>query len=419
MKQLLLIAFLAFPLAAERLTLVQALAAAEKASPEIQQARLRAMEAEAQTRVVQSGLGPQLSASAAMMYRTSNLSGIGVSGQGFPSRVGPYRVFDTRPALTQTVLDLPLLSQYRAARERAGQWREDASTVSERTRLAVIDVYLRALASDSRRRAAASRVETASAVLQQVRDAEQAGTSSKLDVARALQRLETEQATLVLARRDRDSLVTMLKRTIGLEQAAAVELDEFRTAASDADGGTRPELRALDAKRRALAEEARSAERQRWPKVQVFGDYGVTGQDPANAVSTYTVGASVSIPLWTSGRIENEIKAARLRLDQWAQEKRALDLAISQEVAQALIERDSVLEALAVTARAAAAARETLELARLRYGAGLTTNLDVITAQGNLAQTEEEEIRSRYDGLIASAALARARGDVMAFVRGR
>jgi multidrug efflux system outer membrane protein len=250
-----------------------------------------------------------------------------------------------------------------------------------------------------------------------VRDAEQAGTSSKLDVARALQRFETEQATLVLARRGRDSLLTTLKRTIGMDQSAAVELDEFRVMAGDPALVARPELRALEARRRALTEEARAAERQRWPTIVAFGAYGALGQDPANAVSTYAVGASVSIPLWTSGRIENEIKAAKLRLSQWEQERRALDLVISQEVAQAQIERDSAREALVVTTRAAAAARETLELARLRYGAGLTTNLDVITAQGNLAQTEEEEIRMRYDGLLASASLARARGDVMAFVR--
>lgn len=419
MSRLLLLILLVLPLAAERLTLAGALAAAEKSSPEIQQARLRALESEAQTLVVKSGLGPQLSAAAAITYQTSNLAGIGVSGPGFPSRVGPYRVFDTRPRLTQTVLDLPLLARYRAEKERAGQWRDDASSIAERTRLAVVDLYLRALASDSRRRAAASRVETAAAVLQQVRDAEQAGTSSKLDVARALHRFETEQATLVLARRDLNSLLTTLKRTIGLEQSAAVDLDEFRAVPEDPAASERPEMRALQAKRRALLEEARAAARERWPKIQAFGDYGALGQDPANAVSTYAIGASVSIPLWTSGRIENELKAARLRLSQWEQEKRALDLAISQEVAQALNERDSAREAATLTARAAAAARETLELARLRYGAGLTTNLDVITAQGNLAQTEEEEIRTRYEVLLASAALARARGDVMAFVRDR
>ena len=176
--------------------------------------------------------------------------------------------------------------------KRAGQWMEEASTISERTRLAVIDVYLQALAPDARPRAAASRIETAAAALQQARDAEQAGTSSKLDVARALQRFETEQATLVLARRDRDSLITTLKRTIGLDQAAAVELDEFRATPADPAVSARSEMR-------ALVEEARAAERERWPKLQALGDFKVLGHDPANSVSAYAVGASVNIPLWT------------------------------------------------------------------------------------------------------------------------
>ena len=129
------------------------------------------------------------------------------------------------------------------------------------------------------------------------------------------------------------------------------------------------------------------------------------------------MGASLNIPLWTSGRSADEIKAARLRSQQADRERRALDLAMSQEEAQARLERDAARDALLHTVRATAAARETLELARLRFGAGLTTNLDVITAQGNLAQAEDEEIRTRYDGLLAAARLAQARGDVMSFVR--
>ncbi|WP_321474772.1 TolC family protein [uncultured Paludibaculum sp.] len=419
MRRFLWALLLAAPVWSEQLTLKDALATAEKASPEVQEARLRTLESEAQALVQKAALMPQLGVNIGVNYQTTNLQGIGVIAPGFPSRVGPYRVFDARPRLTQQVLDLSLLAQYRAAKARAGQAKFDAETTAERTRLAVIQIYLQTLAADSRARAAAARVDTAKAVLAQVGDAEKAGTSSKLDVARATQRIESEQATLVLARRDRDSLLTNLKKTIGMPQSTPVEVVEFTPSMAEPDGGVRPETLALDARRKVLNEEKRQSERERYPKIGAFGDYGVLGQDPANAVSTYTVGVTVSVPVWTSGRIENEIKAARYRLQQLDQQKRALDLAIDQESAQARLERDAAREALQSAARATTAARESLELARLRYGAGLTTNLDVITAQGNLAQTEEEEIRTRYEGLLASANLARARGDVMAFVRSR
>lgn len=417
MKRMLWALVYAAPLWSQQWTLEQALATAEKASPEVQEARLHTLELEAQALVTKAGLLPELGVNLGMNYQTTNLQGIGVIAPGFPSRVGPYRVFDARPRLTQQVLDLSLLSQYRAARARAGQAKFDAETTAERTRLAVIQLYLQTLAAASRTRAAQARVETAKAVLAQVSDAEKAGTSSKLDLARASQRLESEQSTLVLARRDHDTVLTTLKKTIGVPQSEPMETVEFTPSEAEPPAGVRSETLSLDAKRRLLTEEKRQAERERYPKVGVFGDYGVLGQDPANALSTYTVGVTATIPLWTSGRIENEIKAARYRLRQLDQQKRALDLAIDQEAAQARLERDAAREALQSASRATTAAREALALARLRYGAGLTTNLDVITAQGNLAQTEEEEIRTRYDGLIASANLARATGDVMAFVR--
>jgi outer membrane protein len=416
-RRLWLVLVLIVPAYAERLTLEQALEAAAKANPDLQRVRLRVLESEAQARVERSALGPQLSAGVMGSYQTTNLAAIGVTGPGVPSRVGPYRVFDARPRLTQNVLDLSLLSSWRAAKQRSGQVAEEAAATNEQTRAAVIEVYLRALAADSRARAGEARVETARALLKQVSDAERAGTSSKLDVARASQQVETEQASLLIARGDRDALVTLLKRTVGLEQTAEVGLEDVTAAAPEPAPQVRAEIRAQEAKRRTLVEEKKRAERERWPKLAAFGDYGVLGQDPSQSVSTYLVGASLSFPVWTSGRISNEIKAAQLRIEQADQERRTLDLAVSQEEAQARVERDAAQQALVASARATAAARETLELARLRFGAGLTTNLDVITAQGNLAQTEDQEIRTRYDGLVASARLAQARGDVMAFVR--
>jgi OMF family outer membrane factor len=416
MRAALLCLLFAGPLLAERMTLEQALTTAEKASPEVQQARLRVLEEEALAMARRSGLLPQLGATLGLTYQTSNLGSIGVNGMSFPRRVGPYRVFDSRPRLTQTVLDLSLLAGWRAAQARATQRRHESEVVAEQTRLAIVQVYLQGLAAESRLRASAARVETARALLAQVHAAEQAGVSSKLDVARASQQLETELSNSVLLRRDRDTLITALKKTIGLEQAGDLELADVQLAGGSAEG-ERAELKALADKGRVLQHELRQAVRERWPKVSAFGDYGVQGSDPAFALSTYAAGLSVSVPLWTSGRIENEVKAARSRLSQWEQERRAQLLAIDQEKAEARLRRAATIEALGPASRAAAAARETLELARLRFGAGLTTNVDVIQAQGNLAQAEEAEIGIRYEGLLAAANQARANGDVLSFLR--
>jgi outer membrane protein TolC len=181
----------------------------------------------------------------------------------------------------------------------------------------------------------------------------------------------------------------------------------------------RPERKATAAKGNALSREIEQAEKQRWPKLDFSSNYGALGQGPDRALSTWQVGGSLSVPIWTGGRIENDIKAARFRRDQWKQEDRQLSQQIEQEITQALIEGRASSEQVQHLEAAAAAARQTLELARLRYEGGLTSNLDVVTAQGELAQSEEESIRARYAGRLAEAKLARARGDVRMFAEGR
>jgi outer membrane protein TolC len=412
-----------------RLSLNEALDIAGKASPEIQIARLKALESYANAAQVRSGLLPQLTATVAANYQTTNLAGIGVSGESIPARVGPYRVFDARPRLTQKVLDLSLLSASRAARYTAKQMEHDSKAVVEQTQLAIIEVYLQSLQADSRRRAAAARVETARALLAQTEAAEQAGTASKLDLARARQQMESEESVRLSASRDAEALTVLLVRTIGLEATGFVQLEPLPAflpaAESDIPALTtealqsRHEVRAMDAKRSAAAQEVQRALRERLPKIEAFGDFGFLGQDPSRGVSTYAVGGAVTIPIWTSGRIENDVKAMKYRADQVEQERRRVRNAIAQEVAEAVIRRDRSVESLAAARRAAAAAREALELARLRYGAGLSTNLDVVNAQSSLSIAQEEEIGREFEISLAAANLARARGDVGQFTARR
>jgi len=411
--------------APDPLNLKEALAIASSANPQVQLARLRSLESEALALRSRAPLGPQLDAVIAGAYQTSNLRGIGLAYPGLPERVGPYATFNARPVLTMSVLNLPLLAEYRAAKARARQSQYDASAALEQTHLAVIELYLQALQADSRAAASQARVQTAEAVLKQVRDAEQAGTASKLDAARADQALQQENTVRIFAARDRDVLVTLLLKTIGLpaeRMVALAPLDDpgampdDRAALVNEARSQRPELRALDERRQALRHDVQRAGRERLPKITFVGDFGVYGESPVKNLSTYSIGGTLTIPIWTSGGIENDIKAAKFRLRQWEQEKRDLDNTIQQEITRALVEHGAAENARQAALRAVTAAKEALELARLRYSAGLTTNLDVVTAQNILAQAEEEEIRARYDGLLAHARLARARGDVMSFV---
>lgn len=403
-----------FALAVEPLTLQKALEMVDTQNPDVVLARLSQREAGAAVKAERSALLPQLSVQAMATYQTSSLGAIGLQGPAFPLRIGPYRVLDARPRLEQTVLDLAQWSAWRASKLQVEVAGREIDVRREAAKLAVAEIYFDALQAESRARAAQARLEQAQALRKQVEDAWSAGTANRLDVARAVQRVEAEQTALLGAQRDRRTLATQLLRAIGLPQQPETALAQFDAPADPAEttASFRAEIAVLDARGKVLEEELRRAQRERYPKIAAFGDYGALGSSFTTGVSTYTVGVNVTVPVWTSGKIESGIQSAKIRLEQWREEKRRLGLQISQEEAHAVAERDAAREMTASARRAVEAAREALEMARLRYSAGMTTNLDLVTAQSNLAESEEAEIQARYDRLRAEVRLARARGDV-------
>jgi|HigsolmetaAR201D_1030396.scaffolds.fasta_scaffold04469_4 Outer membrane protein len=412
---------------ARTLSMREAVELAARLNPDAQIAALRTLEAEASERIAASAYRPQLSALIASAYQTNNLQGIGLVIPGFTDRIGPFRTFNARPALTQTVFDMSLVSTIRAARARTEESRYEAAAVRQETQLAVLQLYLKALQAESTIRAAEARMAAAAASLQQAQDREGTGTSSRLDVVRAEEQYEGERSIVISARRDAAIAKTMIARTIGLEdtdfelvpESVPLNIEEPSAEALIRDAKeVRPEFKALQARLRASEYERQRAERERWPKLTVSGDYGLLGRGPDQSLSTYVAGASITFPLWTSGRLTAEASAARLQADRVKQQIRDLDLKVAQEVRESLLEMEAARDALNAASRGAAAAREALELSRLRYSEGLATSLDPIVAQSILAQAEDREIRARYDYLLARAKLARARGDIMLFFDG-
>lgn len=394
--------------AAEVLTLPQALNSLKELHPDLAIARLQVIEAEAAAGVAKSGYQPQLNAIAQTNYQTSNLQGIGLLFPGFPSRIGPFRTFNARPQATQTVLDLSLLSRIRASRAMQTVAQKQVASVQEDLAIAVVQLYLQALQAGSRADAARERLKTARAILDQASEKERVGTGSKLDVARASEQLQNENSTLIAAERDANTLQTMLLRAIGRDQVA-VGLSLEKPALAT-DEGSRPEREVLDARLAVADLEIDAAKKERLPKVTAFGDFGALGVSPTNSIGTYAVGVSVSVPIWTGKRIENEIAQAAVRKRMVEQELRRLNLQIAQEVRQAEVERDAARAALDAAAKAAKASREVLELSRLRYESGLATSVDTQIAQSGLAASEDQRIRMEYEVLLSEARLAKASG---------
>jgi outer membrane protein TolC len=408
------------------LSLRDAVEAAQRLSPQIQIAKLRTLESRGQYGVVRSGYLPQLNAQASNSVQTNNLRGIGLTFPGVPSRIGPFQVFDARPTLQQTVFDYALVKQMSAARERIREARLDADSLRETTLLGVVGLYLRTLQSQARADATEARLENARALAKQAQDFLEVGTGNRLDLVRSQNRLESESAALAQHQRDTATAKLLLLDAIGLPiddevvlterlelaQAAAWELEAAEREAL----ANRPEILAVLSRLEAARLQVSGARAERLPTVAFAADYGVLGERIGSNLSTYNVRGVMNVPIFQGGRIQAEVMQAKSRLEQAEQEKRDIESQIRLDVRAAGLQ----LEAAEVSARAAqravTAAAESVELSQLRFEAGLTSNIDVVSAQQDQAQADELRVQTLYDYYLARANLAKAVGDVTAFL---
>lgn len=395
------------------LDLKSAAALAESQHPQVALARLETLLAKQDELRARSAYLPQINGIAEGTYQTTNLQGIGLIFPGFPSRVGPFRTFNLRPQATQTILDFSLLDSIRATKFSTEQRQWNEETAKEGIRLAAVQLYLQVFEARARIAAAEARIRGSNAILEQTKTRESLGGASKLDVARQQERHEAELYAKTLAERDERVLLTSLKEALGLPQSEDLELKSPVLLPPPSENPQlRSELKAIDAQTRQAELQLRAAQRERLPKLNAFGDFGLFGSGPEQSVSTYQVGARVTVPIWTSGRLEADIAKARLAVEQAKTTRRRQDLLIDQEIAAARKEYESAAQTIAALDRQLAAARETLELTRLRVESGLATSTDTTTAQANLSETEETLIRTRYSQQIALARWARALGDL-------
>ena len=94
-----------------------------------------------------------------------------------------------------------------------GQADFDADSLREATLLGVVDLYLRTLQAQARSDATQARRDDAQALAGQAQDFLEVGTGNRLDLVRALNRLENENAALALQQRDVETTKLLLLDT--------------------------------------------------------------------------------------------------------------------------------------------------------------------------------------------------------------
>ncbi|HYT69033.1 MAG TPA: TolC family protein [Vicinamibacterales bacterium] len=238
---------------------------------------------------------------------------INLEAFGFPAKpsiVGPFNVYDARVYLSQSVVDLSKMNDARAATLNAEAQKYGVRTARDLVVLVAVNLYLETVASSSR--VEMTHAQQAEALLKQAQDLKNSGLVAGIDVLRAQVQLQTQRQRVIAAETDYEKAKLQLARAIGLPVGQPITLtDKIPYAAMPI-----PPLEAvlpkafesrsdyLAAKSRVEAAQAsqRAANGSLLPSLHFDADYGAIGQTLDSAHSTYSVAATVRIPVFEGGR---------------------------------------------------------------------------------------------------------------------
>jgi len=188
--------------------------------------------------------------------------------------------------------------------------------------------------------------------------------------------------------------------------APALPLDEALRQAHE----IRADLKAAEAQVRAAERSLAAARAARLPSIALNADYGVIGDTLPDARSTYSVAARVRVPIWQGGYAEGEIRQADAALRQRRAELDDLTSDIEGDVRKAYLDVEAAASQVDVALRNQTVARQTLDLTRQRFDAGIIDNVEVVQAQEAAAVAALDYINSVFAHNLAKLSLARAVG---------
>jgi outer membrane protein TolC len=381
-------------------------------------------QAQGQSKVALSSLLPNINGTVTENVQTTDLTALGFRfkfpGFSIPAVIGPFNYIDFRAHLSQSVLDLTAINNYRAASDVAKANRYSAQDARELIVLAVGGAYLQTIAAKARMASEESQLQSANAVFDQSKQQFGQGLIAKVDADRNEVQALTHQQRLLSLKNDLAKQKINLARMTGLPPndqydlsdevpfapAAPLTIEEALAQAFQ----QRADLKASDAQVRAAERAHAAARAERYPSLGVTSDYGGIGVNPSQLQTTYTATASLKIPIWQGGRTEGDIQQSDAALSQRRAEYEDLKGQIESDVRSAYLDLQAAASQVEVAQKNVQVNKEALELTRQKVEVGVIDNVQYVQAQEEVTNAEFDFINGVFAFNVAKLSLARAMG---------
>jgi outer membrane protein TolC len=406
-----------------RLTLQDAIQKALQANLNVLVAGTRVDEAAGtRERRLAAALLPRVNAQTYANLQNHDLraEGLSFTGVPIPSVVGPLSNYDFRIYAQQNILDLQSYRGLKASERALDAGKLDEQDARDLIVRATAALYLDAQSAAARVEAAQSRVTDSSTLFHLAKDKHDAGTATGVDVLRAEVQLANDRQAQLVAENQLKQALLALARNLGMSPGTPLELAEplrFQTLAqSEAETlvpaalVTRADYLSLATQRQGLVEQQRANRARFYPKVSINGNFGGIGRSIGGVAGTGIIQGQIDFTVFDrdrNGEAEELVSRVKRIDDQIADLRRGVE----EDIREALLNLDSATQQVAVAKDGQSLAQRELELAQDRFQSGTANNVEVVTAQDELARAQENYIVAVSGHVDAKFALARAIGD--------
>jgi len=404
-----------------RLTLQDAIQRGLQANLSVLVAGTRVDEAEGtRLRRLSAALLPRVNAQVYANAQNRDLQAFGISLPGMPAVVGPFSNYDFRVYAQQNVVDLGSYHGLKASERALDAGRMDERDARDLIVRAIANLYLNAQSAAARADSAQSRVNDSSTLFKLAKDKHDAGTATGVDILRAEVQLANDRQALLIAQNETKQSLLELARNMGIDPGTPLELvepldfhplrDSQIETLAPAALLARADYLSLLSQRAGLVEQQNANRARHYPKLSLNGNIGELGRSIGGVKTTGLIQGQIDFTVFDRDRNgEAQELASRVKRidDQIADLRRGIE----EDLREAQLNLNSAAEQVAVAQEGQQLAQRELKLAQDRFEQGTANNVEVVTAQDELARAEQNYILAVSSHLSAKFALARAMGD--------
>jgi len=295
----------------------------------------------------------------------------------------------------------------------------------ERTRneliLQVTNAYQNVARAEAFVRVAEEALKNAQERLRVTRAQVDTGVASQFDLLRAQTQVAQSEQALLNARNQVELAKAALNNLLGRDLNTPVQVvlpDSLPAMEQELDAllneayARRPELRAAERNIELARVNIRNARRGNLPTLALNGqwnyNFNTSVFNPRQ--QTFTATAVLSFPVFDSGITRARVEQAQEDLQIAEISLQQLKEAIALEVRSAYLNLKDAQQRLVVAQKGLEQATEALRLARVRYEAGVSPQLEISDAELAYTQAQTNLVNAKFDYLNAYAALQKAIG---------